>query len=238
MIHLLEVHGLRVFSLAEESRDVDAFSFWRAGTPFVFLNTQKSSEHSRMDAAHELGHLVLHAHHEVPQGREAEKEAQRFGSAFLMPEAGIRATAPRFPTLQEMMGHKRRMRVSLAAYVYRLHVLGLITEWQYRTLNVEMSKRGYRTREPHPIRRETSQVLNKVFSALRKEGIGKADVAAALHVHPQELDALVFGLAMLPLAGAGTGVASTSTGAPELRLLTGGRGGAPAAVAAVVTDRA
>lgn len=60
MVHLLEAHGVRVFSLVEECAEVDAFSFWRGSTPYVFLNTMKSSEHSRMDAAHELGHLVLH----------------------------------------------------------------------------------------------------------------------------------------------------------------------------------
>ena len=50
----------------------------------VFLNTYKSTEHSRFDASHELGHLVLHKHG-PPQGREAEKQANTFASAFLMP---------------------------------------------------------------------------------------------------------------------------------------------------------
>jgi len=51
-----------VCSLAEQCREVDAFSLWRHGSPFVFLNTQKTPEHSRFDVAHELGHLVLHRH--------------------------------------------------------------------------------------------------------------------------------------------------------------------------------
>ncbi|MEK2654790.1 ImmA/IrrE family metallo-endopeptidase [Pseudomonas aeruginosa] len=51
--------------MAEETSQVNAFSCWRRGvTPFVFLNTQKSAEASRFDAAHELGHLVLHRHGE------------------------------------------------------------------------------------------------------------------------------------------------------------------------------
>ena len=33
---------------------MDAYSFWRRGVPYVFLNTMKSAERSRMDAAHEL----------------------------------------------------------------------------------------------------------------------------------------------------------------------------------------
>jgi Zn-dependent peptidase ImmA (M78 family) len=69
--------GIRIFSLAIDAREVDAFSLWKAATPFVFLNGNKSSEHSRYDAAHELGHLVLH-HHGTPQGRDAEREADAF----------------------------------------------------------------------------------------------------------------------------------------------------------------
>ncbi|MGH3170781.1 MAG: helix-turn-helix domain-containing protein, partial [Trebonia sp.] len=68
MIHLLESRGVRVFSLAEECAEVDAFSLYWHGTPFCFLNTMKSGERGRFDAAHELGHLVLHTEHRVPHG--------------------------------------------------------------------------------------------------------------------------------------------------------------------------
>jgi hypothetical protein len=80
--------------------------------------------------------------------------------------------------------------------------LKVLSEWQYRALSIEMGKRGYRTNEPEPrIARETSQILNKVFAALRKEGCTKADIANELHVYPQDLDALVFGLAIMPIDG-------------------------------------
>ena len=55
MLHVLEAKGVRVFSLAENTRNVDAFSSWREERPFVFLNMQKTAERSRFDAAHELG---------------------------------------------------------------------------------------------------------------------------------------------------------------------------------------
>lgn len=47
MIKLLESKGVRVFSLAEDSKNVDAFSCWRDNQPFVFLNTFKSTERKR-----------------------------------------------------------------------------------------------------------------------------------------------------------------------------------------------
>jgi Zn-dependent peptidase ImmA (M78 family) len=225
VVHLLEAHGVRVFSLAQECHEVDAFSLWRSAQPFVFLNTQKSGEHSRFDAAHELGHLVLHWHHELPQlNKQAEKEAHRFAAAFLMPAASVLSSVPRLPNLQDLMRGKRRWKVSVAAYTHRLHELKRLTDWQYRTLIVDISQRGYRTNEPKPIQRETSQILNKVFATLRREGVSKADIARELDLYPEDLDALVFGLAMLPvLGGSGSGKSSSferRPSHPPLRLVT------------------
>lgn len=198
LIHLLESHGVRVFSLTQESREVDAFSLWR-DQPFVFLNTQKSAEHSRFDAAHELGHLVMHSHHELPQGKEIEREANQFASAFLMPAAGLLASTPRTPNIGDLIRAKKPWKVSVSALAYRLHSLGYLSDWHYRQLAVEISRRGYRTSEPRPIQRETSQILNKVFAALRREGTTKADIARALDIYPADLDRLIFNLAIVPL---------------------------------------
>ena len=60
MVHLLEAKGVRVVSLAHDYADIDAFCFFRDSVPYVFINTVKSGERQRFDAAHELAHLVLH----------------------------------------------------------------------------------------------------------------------------------------------------------------------------------
>src|ERR1700728_3776503 len=112
MVHLLEERGVRVFSLAINTRNVDAFSLWIDETPFVFLNTQKSSEHSRHDAAHELGHLALHKHG-GPRGREAESQAHAFASSFLMPSSSVLANKPSVPTLPNLIRAKRIWTTSL-----------------------------------------------------------------------------------------------------------------------------
>lgn len=201
MIHLLEAHGVRVFSLAEENREVDAFSFWREGVPYVFLNTMKSSEHARMDASHELGHLVQHDRHDSPRGRDAEHQAKRFASAFLMPRGSILAGAPRGGTLTQLIAAKKTWGVSVAGLVYRMHEVGLLTAWQQRSLFIELSKRGYRTNEPAGMPRETSQVLAKVFRSLKDTGTTKADVARELAIPVEELNKVVFGLVLTQLEG-------------------------------------
>jgi Zn-dependent peptidase ImmA (M78 family)/transcriptional regulator with XRE-family HTH domain len=209
MVHLLESKGVRIFSLSVESREVDAFSMWKESTPFIFLNTLKSSEHGRFDAAHELGHLVLHRH-AAPQGREAEREADEFASAFLMPRGSVLAHAPKFAILPTLVQLKRIWTVSVAALTYRLHALGVLSDWHYRTLYVEIGERGYRTTEPESAPRETSQVLPKVLAALRQEGVGKAGIAGELCISESDLDQLMFGLVLTGLRGGKEATKSTT----------------------------
>jgi Zn-dependent peptidase ImmA (M78 family) len=97
-----------VFSLAENTKNVDAFSCWRNGEPYVFLNTFKTTERSRFDAAHELGHLVLHKHGGPKQGRSAEHEAHLFAASFLMPEDDVLATIPYVVGLDGIVRSKGR----------------------------------------------------------------------------------------------------------------------------------
>jgi Zn-dependent peptidase ImmA (M78 family) len=200
MVHLLESRGIRVFSLAEEYAEVDAFSFWRDACPYVFLNTMKTVERSRMDAAHELGHLVLHGHG-GPTGRQAEHEAQAFGSAFLMPESSVVARISRGATLTQLIEAKSFWKVAAFNLVHRAHGLELISEWQYRSMCIALSKRG-RANEPRQMRTsETSQVLSKVFRALRAENVDRGDVAADLHIPADELSKSVFGYMLRSIDG-------------------------------------
>jgi len=199
-IHLLESKGIRVFSLAIDAREVDAFSMWKGSTPFVFLNSYKSSEHSRFDAAHELGHLVLHKH-ASPHGREAEREADAFASAFLMPRGSVLASAPRLATIPVLVRLKRVWSVSVAALNYRLHALKVTTDWQYRRLCIEIGKLGYRESEPNEAPRETSQMLQKMLSVMAGEGISRAKIAKDLAIPVSELEHLLFGLALAGIAG-------------------------------------
>lgn len=214
MIHLLESKGVRVYSLAIEAREVDAFSAWYNNTPFVFLNTFKSAEHSRFDVGHELGHLVRDSHsmlHGKAHSPEMEREANAFASAFLMPRDSVVAHKSNLPTVPQLIELKGFFGVSLAALAYRMNQLGLLTEWTYRSLCIDIAKKGYRTKEPKPMRQETSQMLAKVFEVLRSENIKKSDIASELFLLVEDLDNLTFGLIISGVATSGrveSGVAS------------------------------
>ena len=194
IVHLLEAKGVRVFSLAENTRTVDAFSMWRGDRPFIFLNMMKTPEHSRFDAAHELGHLVLHKHG-GPKGRRAEDQANQFASSFLMPAADVLAIVPQIHTLHQVVEAKKHWTVSVFALLHRLNKLGVISPWQYRMFCIQASEAGYRTAEPFGIAREQSVVWQKVLTALWKERVTKKQIAEALHVPSNEIENLLFGLA-------------------------------------------
>ncbi len=191
IVHLLESKGVRVFSLAENTADVDAFSFWKGGTPYIFLNTRKSSERSRFDAAHELGHLILHRHRSNT-GKDAEREADAFASAFLMPAVSVIEHAPRYVTISSLIKLKKIWSVSLVSLVYRVNKLGLLTEWQYRTLMMDASKKGFRSKEPEGCEREVSLLFQKVILMLKKQGVEVADIAHELSLPIEELTNLMF----------------------------------------------
>ena len=217
MIHLLESKGVLVFSLAQDCRDLDAFSFRIGSRPIVLLNTMKSPDRSRIDAAHELAHLLLHVEE---TGKQEEEQADAFAGAFLMPKVDVFRHVPRSARLADLIEAKQRWGVSLAALVYRLHAVGVISEWQYRTLFVELSKRGYRTNEPKPIERETSILLNKVFACLRERGVTLRGFASELRWNPADLNELLFGLGGSWLAVSGGAEPSPTASRPALKIVS------------------
>jgi Zn-dependent peptidase ImmA (M78 family) len=204
LVHLLESKGVRVFSLSIEAKEVDAFSSRSTdGTPLIMLNTFKTAERSRFDAAHELGHLVLHRHGRANRSKELESQADAFASAFLMPSRSVIANFPRYASIANLITLKRTWGVALSAIAYRLHALKLVSDWQYKGICIEIGKHGYRTHEPDGAPRETSVILPAILKDLyESDGIGKQGIAIELSYPVEELEALWFGLTLKATPGA------------------------------------
>lgn len=193
VVQLLEAKGIRVFSLAESNKNVDAYSYWHGDVPFVFLNTFKSAERSRFDAAHELGHIVMHKHG-GPVGREAERDADRFAAALMVPPDDLRARMPRAWSVSQLVKQKARWGVSVAALAHCAFAAGTVSEWGYRGLCRELSALGYRTHEPEPCKRDTSMFWKQVLSELWRERITHETIAEDLGLPLDEALMLVSGL--------------------------------------------
>ncbi|GHE83430.1 transcriptional regulator [Amycolatopsis deserti] len=188
VVHLLESRGVRVAALRHEFDDIDAFCFLRDTTPYVFLNTAKTGERQRFDAAHELAHLVLHGEQDMEPGtsKEREKEANRFAASFLMPASAVLDQSMRNASLDRILAARSYWKVSAMAMTHRLHELHLLSDWQYRSTCAALSEQGYRTTEPGGIVPETSQLLRKVmFGTMGRVSVH--DAAAHLDLSQDEV---------------------------------------------------
>ena len=194
MTKLLEAKGVRVFSLSEQNKNVDAFSCWRDDSAYVFLNTFKSAERSRYDAAHELGHLVMHIHGASSGQRDVERDANEFASAFLIPRGDLISHMQQVSSLSQLIAEKQRWGVSVAALARTAFEAGLMSEWHYRDLCRTMSTLGYRSKEPNPKLREESVLWRKVFETLWRDRLTKEHVAKELCLPSDEIESLLGGL--------------------------------------------
>lgn len=199
-INLLESNGVRVFSLAEETRHLDAYSLWRDQVPYIFLNMTKTMERTRHDAFHELGHLIMHRH-TGSKHKTAENEADSFASAFLMPEEDLKAEIPYFRSLNHLIEKKKRWGVSAASLNFALNKIHRISDWHYRGNYIELGKLAKsleasgKSREPNPLPAETSQIWVKILRDLWTQGQSLSRIAAKLYIPEAELNDLLFGIA-------------------------------------------
>jgi Zn-dependent peptidase ImmA (M78 family) len=149
------------------SSDVDAFSLPFGDRPIVVLGAEKNDRaRSRFDAAHELGHLVIHG--EQVWGLPAvERQAHQFAAAFLMPREDIIEQLPARADWPQLFALKRQWQVSLAALLMRARVLGRMNHGDYLTAIKAASARGWRRTEPVPLGPpEKPQLLGHVLAGL------------------------------------------------------------------------
>ena len=184
MCRVLEPAGVAVTYLDAKTEQIDAFCR-RGATSVVVLNAVKgSTSRTRFDAAHELGHLVMHGDITSRSRDEVEREADSFASAFLLPRAPLtRALYGRtrvdWPHFIEL---KRTWRVSLAAIVRRAFDLGLIDAVRYRQLNVSLHARGWHRGEPDEPPAERPELIPLALRTLQTvTGESGANICAQLH---------------------------------------------------------
>jgi Zn-dependent peptidase ImmA (M78 family) len=172
MVRLLEVNGVIVTHCIFDCREMSSFSRWFDSRPIVVLKEERDDlARLRSDAAHELGHLVLHERHE-PANQILEEQAQAFAASFLAPAEQIRPTLPKSFDIGRYAELKRVWGVSIAALLYRSRELGKMSESTYRRAMMTISKNGWRFHEPFPLTgRESTQLLDRVFEVIQKNGV-------------------------------------------------------------------
>lgn len=183
MVRLLESRGVVVARLRSDGRKLDAFSRWFGDRPLVILWGDKTDKaRSRFDAAHELGHLVMHSDAD-PLSIEQERQAHMFASAFLMPADAVGGDLVRFVpthrTWEQVLTRRAHWGVSAKALLYRSREMGAMPEASFRRSMQNYNRHEVRERDGAALGAPENPVL-------------LARAAAAAHLQPDDIAALTY----------------------------------------------
>jgi Zn-dependent peptidase ImmA (M78 family)/DNA-binding XRE family transcriptional regulator len=151
---LLENNGFIIAHSEVNTPFLDSCSTVWHGRPFIWINTtRRTCSRVLADLAHELGHLVLHGgvdHNELQDPsryKQIEDQAWRFARSFLMPASSLsgEVLSASIYALEKL---KPRWRTSIALMIMQCHSVGIIDEYRKEHLFRELSRKGYRRKEP------------------------------------------------------------------------------------------
>lgn len=172
----VERAGVIVAGLPGEIPDHYGFSAWPnygvGGRPLIVFARSDPGDRQRFTIAHELGHLLLHTpeRDRELEPDEAEKEANRFAGALLLPrDAAIEAM--RSPLTLTTLAHvKARFGASIGTCAHRALDLELISPQRFVSLRKQMTSRGWHRSEPVEIEQEAPLLIRKVLDRIAHGG--------------------------------------------------------------------
>lgn len=183
---VVEAAGVVVLSADLDSAQVDAIAGWPEDTvPIILVSRHTSAERQRFTLAHELGHAVMH---DTAASPLHEQQADAFASAFLMPEREFRRDWAG-SDLDALLRLKRLWRVSLGAVIRRSFDLDLVSDREYRGLNVTLATSGMRRREPEPLAVEIPTMLRRAVEDALRSGVTAEQLARSAYMLEPEFRA-------------------------------------------------
>ncbi|MBY3334586.1 ImmA/IrrE family metallo-endopeptidase [Rhizobium laguerreae] len=171
MMRVVENAGAVVSFFSGVSERVDALSIDRPRPMIIRSEAKPAAVRLRFDLAHECAHLIMHRGIETGD-KATESQANRFGSAFLLPRSSFIHEFPRGRLLnwQAIFALKLRWKVSAAAIIRRAFDLSVISADQYRTGYIHLSKTGQKKMERYDdqIAAEEPELLQSAMTALEQ----------------------------------------------------------------------
>jgi Zn-dependent peptidase ImmA (M78 family) len=188
LIALFEHQGIRLFSMPPDIADLDTFSFWSDGRPYIFLSSAKPAATIHFDAARGLARFVLAQPGSV-QGDFGEQATDRFAKAFLLPQQGIVLEKPTEVSVDAITTLAKRWHVSPALLLTRMKELGLLSVWKIRTLQAAIAGTPPATAA---VPCAVPPFLAFVFATLCAKGMTKRSLAIEASLQFEDIDALTF----------------------------------------------
>lgn len=180
---LIENRGIIIYELDCDIDSFDGLSFITdAGNPVIIVNKAFSNDRKRFTLAHELGHVIMHLDikNSYTNTRNIEEEAHIFASEFLMPENYIKNSL-RYLRLSDLIDLKKQWLTSMSSIIRRAKELECIDSSKYQYFNVELSRKGYKKREPIPVFIDEPSLFYTSFKMHKIDlGYSEADLSNAL----------------------------------------------------------
>jgi len=187
----LERHGVVAARLPAVSEKVDAFSVAFPTRPVVILGMESVKDRGRFNAAHELGHLVMHEPAHAGEKR-VEEQAHWFAASFLMPADMIRRELPTRVDWRALLELKSRWGVSISALLMRARDLHRISSAEYVQAMKYMSARAWRRIEPGDLGPAESPVLlGRAVELAQRNGVGLRELASHASLAEKDVRALI-----------------------------------------------
>jgi Zn-dependent peptidase ImmA (M78 family)/DNA-binding XRE family transcriptional regulator len=199
LAELLEERGIKILSISLSDIDGLTARVRRKGgepVPVIVVKSNIWSERKRFTLGHELGHMLM----DVAPHLKAEKAADRFAGAFLMPLEALWREIGKHRTvisLGELFRLKELFGASFQAIVYRCHDLGIVSGAAYRQMFQVFNEKGWRKppyQEPGAIPPEAEQprrMERLCFRALAEGAISEAKAAEILGISVRSLTRLM-----------------------------------------------
>ncbi|MGH3400906.1 MAG: helix-turn-helix domain-containing protein [Streptosporangiaceae bacterium] len=201
MVLLLENQGAIIARDRLEAASLDGLSQYVAGDerPYVVIGIDKGSPARwRFDAAHELGHMLLHANvrreelDRPEMHKQIERQAHHFARAFLLPLASFGDDLFGV-NLDAFRALKPKWNVSIQAMIFRAKDAGFLSEDTERKLRISISRRKWTITEPYDETTEIEEprLLRRSFELILNEGEQTAaDIASRIGLLPSDIEVL------------------------------------------------
>lgn len=186
VVEVLEKFGIRVLEHPTDLR-IDGLAAKYGGEYIVVLNPTVSNDRGRLNAAHELAHVLLGDCDADGETKESEQRAFEFGSCLLLTNSQLkRAFEGR--SMVKLVQFKERYGISLAAMVYRAEKLGFINKSTAKALWIEFARRGWKTNEPGRVRPDRATRFEQLIDEILASGrMSLKEVADLCGVRPEAI---------------------------------------------------
>ena len=180
---LLERLGVRAIELPTELA-VDGLAALAVGDDeeyVVALNSTVSSDRARLNAAHEVGHVLAGDcdSDDIDNRGPNEDRAFDFASHLLLTDEMLRVAFAE-KSMVRLVQFKERFGISVAAMIYRARDLGLISETVAKRIWMEINRRGWKQNEPGCVAEDRSVRFERLLDAALLEEKLTLDQAAEL----------------------------------------------------------